>query len=80
MAQVKNTSQEGVEKKFKDVFERSPGAQGNSMEEKIHDVAKRSEELENKMKNFAELNQKFKSQKGHVAEEVRRNLETLILD
>ena len=37
MTEVKNTPQTGVEKKFKDVFERSPGAfpEGTSLEEKL---------------------------------------------
>ncbi|WP_374698657.1 hypothetical protein [Wolbachia endosymbiont (group B) of Limnophora tigrina] len=87
MAQVKNTSQESVEKKFKDVFERSPGAfpEGTSLKEKVNYIAKGTEalktiknkELENKMKNVAELSKELESQKGRVAEEAHQNLERL---
>ncbi|MDX5462235.1 MAG: hypothetical protein O7157_01530 [Wolbachia endosymbiont of Tetragnatha montana] len=87
MAQVKNTSQESVEKKFKDVFERPPGAfpEGTSLEEKVDQIAKgtealkamKSKELKNKMKNVAELNQKFESQKGRADEKVRQDFERI---
>lgn len=60
------TSKESVEKKFKGVFERSPGAfpEGTPLEEKVNYIAKgtkalkamKSKELENKMKSVAELN------------------------
>ncbi|WP_250295597.1 hypothetical protein [Wolbachia endosymbiont of Oedothorax gibbosus] len=76
-----------VEKKFKDVFERSPGAfpEGTSLEEKVNYIAKgtealkamKSKELENKMKNVAELNQKFESQKGRADEKVRQDFERI---
>ncbi|MFP3020768.1 MAG: hypothetical protein ACEY3F_05515 [Wolbachia sp.] len=81
------TSKESVEKKFKDVFERSPGAfpEGTSLEEKVNYIAKGTEalkavknkELENKMKNVAELNQKFESQKGRADEKVRQDFERI---
>ncbi|WP_425386248.1 hypothetical protein [Wolbachia endosymbiont (group A) of Barypeithes pellucidus] len=81
------TSKESVEKKFKDVFERSPGAfpEGTSLEEKVNYIAKgtealkavNSKELENKMKNVAELNQKFESQKGRADEKVRQDFERI---
>ncbi|WP_341819506.1 hypothetical protein [Wolbachia endosymbiont (group A) of Brachyopa scutellaris] len=81
------TSKESVEKKFKDVFERSPGAfpEGTSLEEKVNYIAKgtealkavKSKELENKMKNVAELSQKFESQKGRADEKVRQDFERI---
>lgn len=81
------TSKESVEKKFKDVFERSPGAfpEGTSLEEKVNYIAKgtkalkavKSKELENKMKDVAELNQKFESQKGRADEKVRQDFERI---
>ncbi|MBA8756497.1 hypothetical protein HCR15_05545 [Wolbachia pipientis] len=81
------TSQESVEKKFKDVVERSPGAfpEGTSLEEKVNYIAKgtealkavKSKELENKMKNVAELSQKFESQKGRADEKVRQDFERI---
>ncbi|NEV49878.1 hypothetical protein EUZ93_05425 [Wolbachia pipientis] len=81
------TSKESVEKKFKDVFERSPGAfpEGTSLKEKVNYIAKGTEalktiknkELENKMKNVAELSKELESQKGRVAEEAHQNLERL---
>lgn len=81
------TSKESVEKKFKDVFERSPGAfpEGTSLEEKVNYIAKGTEalkavknkELENKMKNVAELSQKFESQKGRADEKVRQDFERI---
>lgn len=45
MTEVKNTPQTGVEKKFKDVFERSPGAfpEGTSLEEKVNYIAEATE-------------------------------------
>ncbi|WP_065095298.1 hypothetical protein [Wolbachia endosymbiont of Nomada flava] len=80
-------SKESVEKKFKDVFERSPGAfpEGTSLEEKVNYIAKgtkalkavKSKELENKMKNVAELSQKFESQKGRADEKVRQDFERI---
>lgn len=47
MADVKGTSQESVEKKFKDVFGRSPGAfpEGTSLEEKVNYIAKGTKAL-----------------------------------
>ncbi len=84
MAQI---SKESVEKKFKDVFERSPGAfpEGTSLEEKVNYIAKgtkalkavKSKELENKMKNVAELNQKFESQKRRTDEKIRQDFERI---
>ncbi|BET32227.1 MULTISPECIES: hypothetical protein [Wolbachia] len=81
------TSKESVEKKFKDVFERSPGAfpEGTSLEKKVNYIAKgtealkavKSKELENKMKNVAELSQKFESQKGRADEKVRQDFERI---
>ncbi len=81
------TSQESVEKKFKDVFERSPGAfpEGTSLEEKVNYIAKGTEalkavknkELENKMKNVAELNQKLESQEGRADEKARQDFERI---
>ncbi|WP_264703543.1 hypothetical protein [Wolbachia endosymbiont (group A) of Volucella inflata] len=81
------TSKESVEKKFKDVFERSPGAfpEGTSLEEKVNYIAKgtealkavKSKELENKMKNVAELSQKFESQEGRADEKVRQDFERI---
>ncbi len=81
------TSKESVEKKFKDVFERSPGAfpEGTSLEKKGNYIAKgtkalkavKSKELENKMKNVAELSQKFESQKGRADEKVRQDFERI---
>lgn len=81
------TSKESVEKKFKDVFERSPGAfpEGTSLEEKVNYIAKgtealkavKSKELENKMKNVAELSQKFESQKGRADEKARQDFERI---
>lgn len=80
-------SKESVEKKFKDVFERSPGPfpEGTSLEEKVDQIAKetkalkavKSKELENKMKNVVELNQKFESQKGRADEKVRQDFERI---
>ncbi|MBA8758402.1 hypothetical protein HCR18_05130 [Wolbachia pipientis] len=81
------TSKESVEKKFKYVFERSPGAfpEGTSLEEKVNYITKgtealkavKSKELENKMKNVAELSQKFESQKGRADEKVRQDFERI---
>ncbi|NGZ20589.1 MULTISPECIES: hypothetical protein [unclassified Wolbachia] len=81
------TSKESVEKKFKDVFERSPGAfpEGTSLEKKVNYIAKgtealkavKSKELENKMKNVAELSQRFESQKGRADEKVRQDFERI---
>ncbi|WP_353288344.1 hypothetical protein [Wolbachia endosymbiont (group A) of Tromatobia lineatoria] len=81
------TSKESVEKKFKDVFERSPGAfpEGTSLEKKVNYITKgtealkavKSKELENKMKNVAELSQKFESQKGRADEKVRQDFERI---
>ncbi|RDD34557.1 hypothetical protein Wcon_01338 [Wolbachia endosymbiont of Cylisticus convexus] len=74
------TSKESVEKKFKDVFERSPGAfpEGTSLEEKVDRIAKgtkalkaaRSQELEGKMKNVAELNKELQRRQRQENEEI----------
>ncbi|WP_386086719.1 hypothetical protein [Wolbachia endosymbiont (group A) of Norellia spinipes] len=81
------TSKESVEKKFKGVFERSPGAfpEGTPLEEKVNYIAKgtkalkamKSKELENKMKSVAELNQKFESQKRRTDEKIRQDFERI---
>ncbi|MDR1140035.1 MAG: hypothetical protein LBJ80_02790 [Rickettsiales bacterium] len=56
MTEVKDTPQTGVEKKFKDVFERSPGPfpEGASLDDKVKIIAK--------------LNRELKAQKGRIAE------------
>ncbi|WCR59192.1 MAG: hypothetical protein PG978_000606 [Wolbachia endosymbiont of Ctenocephalides felis wCfeF] len=56
MTEVKDTPQTGVEKKFKDVFGRSPGPfpEGASLEDKVKTIAK--------------LNRELKAQKGRIAE------------
>ncbi|MGL9779176.1 MAG: hypothetical protein ACR5K5_02810 [Wolbachia sp.] len=87
MTEVKDTPQTGVEKKFKDVFERSPGAfpEGTSLEEKVNYIAEateaqkamRSGELENKMKNVAELSKELESRKSHAAEKVHQDFERI---
>ncbi|KLT23056.1 hypothetical protein wVul_0259 [Wolbachia endosymbiont of Armadillidium vulgare str. wVulC] len=74
------TSKESVEKKFKDVFERSPGAfpEGTSLEEKVDRIAKgtkalramKSEELENKMENIAKLNKELERRQRQENEEI----------
>ncbi|WP_265017821.1 MULTISPECIES: hypothetical protein [unclassified Wolbachia] len=74
------TSQESVEKKFKDVFERSPGAfpEGTSLEEKVNYIAKGTEalkavknkELENKMENIAKLNKELEKRQKQNDEEI----------
>ncbi|QOD38072.1 hypothetical protein [Candidatus Wolbachia massiliensis] len=86
MAQIKNT-QENVEKKFKDVFERSPGAfsEGASLEEKVGYIAKRTKalnakknkELESKMKNVAELSKELESRESHATEKVHQDFERI---
>lgn len=72
MAQFKETP--SVEKKFKDVFKRSPGAfpEGSSLEEKVDRIAKgtkalkaiKDNELQGRMKNVADLIKGFKDDKG----------------
>ena len=74
------TSKESVEKKFKDVFERSPGAfsEGTSLEEKVNYIAKgtkapkavKSKELENKMENIAKLNKELEKRQRQNDEEI----------
>ncbi|WP_265031245.1 hypothetical protein [Wolbachia endosymbiont (group A) of Tiphia femorata] len=74
-------SKESVEKKFKDVFERSPGAfpEGTSLEEeKVNYIAKgtkalkavKSKELENKMENIAKLNKELEKRQRQNDEEI----------
>ncbi|MDE5061692.1 hypothetical protein [Wolbachia endosymbiont of Drosophila tsacasi] len=65
MTEVKDTPQTGVEKKFKDVFERSPGPfpEGASLEDKVQTIAK--------------LNQKLESRKSHAAEKVHQDFERI---
>lgn len=80
MAQFKDTP--SVEKKFKDVFKRSPGAfpEGTSLEEKVDHIAKgtkalkaaRSQELEDKMKNVAELNKELQRRQRQENEEISK--------
>ncbi|MDG7053420.1 MAG: hypothetical protein LKM45_06130 [Wolbachia endosymbiont of Alcedoecus sp.] len=80
MTEAKNTSQENVEKKFKDVFGRSPGAfpEDTSLEEKVNYIAKgtkalkavKSEDLENKIKNIVKLDKELKKQQRQNEEEV----------
>ncbi|MDR2548418.1 MAG: hypothetical protein LBC34_02905 [Rickettsiales bacterium] len=87
MTEVKDTSQRGVEKKFKDVFGHSPSAfpEGTSLEEKVNYIAKgtkalkaiKSKELENKMKYVVELNKELEGRKSHVAEKVRQDFERI---
>ncbi|WP_353270451.1 hypothetical protein [Wolbachia endosymbiont (group A) of Myopa testacea] len=74
------TSKESVKKKFKDVFERSPGAfpEGTSLEEKVNYIAKgtkalkavKSKELENKMENIAKLNKELEKRQRQNDEEI----------
>ncbi|WP_341821216.1 hypothetical protein [Wolbachia endosymbiont (group A) of Myopa testacea] len=74
------TSKESVEKKFKDVFERSPGAfpEGTSLEEKVNYIAKgtkalkavKSKELENKIENIAKLNKELEKRQRQNDEEI----------
>ncbi|KAF5271862.1 hypothetical protein FQR65_LT17557 [Abscondita terminalis] len=74
------TSKESVGKKFKDVFERSPGAfpEGTSLEEKVNYIAKGTEalkavknkELENKMENIAKLNKELEKRQKQNDEEI----------
>lgn len=74
------TSKESVEKKFKDVFERSPGAfpEGTSLEEKVNYIAKgtkalkavKSKKLENKMENIAKLNKELEKRQRQNDEEI----------
>lgn len=74
------TSKESVGKKFKDVFERSPGAfpEGTSLEEKVNYIAKgtkalkavKSKELENKMENIAKLNKELEKRQRQNDEEI----------
>ncbi|WP_343288820.1 hypothetical protein [Wolbachia endosymbiont of Encarsia formosa] len=88
MAQFKDTP--SVEKKFKDVFKRSPGAfpEGTSLEEKVDHIAKetkalksaRSQELEGKMKNVAELSKELerrKKQNDQEIDKLRRSTQEL---
>ncbi|MCM1001554.1 MAG: hypothetical protein KTV72_04520 [Wolbachia endosymbiont of Melophagus ovinus] len=80
MAEVKNTSQENVEKKFKDVFGRSPGAfpEGTSLEDKVNYITERTEalkamkskELESKMENIAKLNKEFEKRQRQNDKEI----------
>ncbi|GFY65364.1 uncharacterized protein TNIN_38661 [Trichonephila inaurata madagascariensis] len=73
-------SKESVEKKFKDVFERSPGPfpEGTSLEEKVDQIAKetkalkavKSKELENKMENIAKLNKELEKRQRQNDEEI----------
>lgn len=80
MAQFKDTP--SVEKKFKDVFERSPGAfpEGTSLEEKVDRIAKgtkaikaiKDKEVEGKMKNVAELNKELQRRQRQENEEIRK--------
>ena len=80
MTEVKDTPQTGVEKKFKDVFGRSPGPfpEGASLKEKVNYIAKgtralkaiKSKELEDKMRNVAKLNKEFEKQQRQNNEEI----------
>ncbi|MGL9717171.1 MAG: hypothetical protein ACR5K9_00395 [Wolbachia sp.] len=80
MAEVKGTSQKDVEKRFKDVFGRSPGPfpEGTSLEEKVNYIAKRaktlkaarSKELESKMEDVAKLSKEFEKRKRQNDEEI----------
>ncbi|MGL9688267.1 MAG: hypothetical protein ACR5K6_00485 [Wolbachia sp.] len=87
MTEIKDTPQTGVEKKFKDVFGRSPGPfpEGASLKEKVNYIAKgtkalkaiKSKEFENKMKNVVELNKELESRKSHAAEKVHQDFERI---
>lgn len=80
MAQIKDTP--NIEKKFQDTFGRTPGAfpEGTSLEEKVDRIAKgtkalkaaRSQELEGKMKNVAELNKELQRRQRQENEEIRK--------
>ncbi|WP_353274617.1 hypothetical protein [Wolbachia endosymbiont (group B) of Hofmannophila pseudospretella] len=80
MSQFKDTP--SVEKKFKDVFKRSPGAfpEGSSLEEKVDRIAKgtkalkaiKDNELEGRMKNVAELNKELQRRQRQENEEIRK--------
>lgn len=69
-----------VEKKFKDVFERPPGAfpEGTSLEEKVDQIAKgtealkamKSKELKNKMENIAKLNKELERRQKQNDKEI----------